>query len=139
MKKILAAIMVGSCFCAVADTLPAGFWPKGEIVSGHVVKFEDFAGHKNNLAIIKLNKINIPQQYAADTRNCKAYLINDGAAWNLLRLQCDYQDNKEVRIYYNATVDVPPLNIGDGINISSTTEVPIYGYYKGFVFTREVK
>ena len=139
MKNILAAIMVGSCFCAVADTLPAGFWPKGEIVSGHVVKFGDFAGYENNLAIIKLNKINIPEQYAADTRNCKAYLVNDGAAWNLLRLQCDYLDNKEVHIRYNVNVDIPPLNIGDVINISSTTEVPIPGYFIGWVFTKETK
>ncbi len=139
MKKILSAILLASCFYAVADTLQAGFWPKGETVSGHVIEFENFAGHKNNLAIIKLDKINISQPYAANTQNCKAYLVNDGSTWNLLRLQCDYLDNKEVHIYYNATVDVSPLNIGDEVSISSTTEVPISGYFKGWVFMKEVE
>lgn len=137
MNKILAAILIGSCFCALAESIPDGFWPKGEISSGQVIEFEDFYNGKKNVAVVKLDNINIPQQYAADTRNCRAFLFNDGFAWNLMRVQCDYRDNEEVRIYYIATFDVPPLNIGDEINISATTEVPILGYFKAFVFTKE--
>ncbi len=137
MKKLLMMYLLACGSMAMAETSSSAadfyYWDKNEMVSGTVTKFTSDFGLKNNVAIVSIanSDIKLPSQYREDTSNCRAHLVNTGDnSWTLMRLLCDYQTNKEVRIYYSASIDLPPLNIGDKINITALQPVPIGGYYK---------
>ena len=138
MKKILTMYLLACSSIAIAATPTVSaadyfFWNAHEVVSGTVINFDSEFKLKNNVAVLSIanSDIKLPSQYSKDTSNCKAYLLNPGDnTWTLMRITCDYQSNKQVRIYALADINVPPLNIGDKIDITTLQPVPIGGYFK---------
>lgn len=138
--KLSKLIIAGIAACSVqlafgAD--PSLYWPRGYQFTGHVSSFGDAYANKNNLARVDLPLSIIPEQYRSDTRNCRDYLYKDvDTEWISLAVVCDYQQDKEVKIYFKSTVNNKPLNIGDEVTVTVDNKTAVAGYFSKFVQNR---
>ena len=135
-KLVVAAMAVVSLHLAFGEELTL-YWPKGYQLTGHVSSFGAAYANKNNLASVDLPLSVIPEQYRSDTKNCRDYLYKDvDTEWLSLAVVCDYQQDKEVKIYFKSAVDNKPLNIGDEVTVTIEDKTPVAGYFSKYIQNR---